>query len=188
MAAASLVINLQTLVSRCCDPAEPAVVSVGLIRGGTATNVIAAEVELAGTIRAISPATRQILLTGLRRICRATAEGSGVIINLVIKDGAPPLINEPGATALARQVAASLVGAEKVPGLATPSLGGEDFAFYLQKVPGCLVRLGAAKKRGPQGPAHSPRFDFAEQALPVGAAFLANLALTYLTTGPQPAP
>ena len=181
VAAAALVGNLQTLVSRHCDPVQPAVLTIGQINGGSAANIIAAETRLSGTIRAITPATRRTLLAGLKRLVRAAAAGSGAQIELLIKPGTPPLLNDPRAAALARRVAEKQLGASRVPGLAAPSLGGEDFACYLQKVPGCMVRLGAGKKEGVSGPAHSAYFDFDEKVLPIGAAFLAQVALAALT-------
>ena len=178
--AAALVTNLQTLISRTIDPVQPAVLTVGQIRGGTAANVIAAETRINGTIRAISPQTRQLLLAGLQRMATATGAAHGAKIDLTIKSGCPPLHNDHRAAALARRVAEELLGRDRVPGLAAPSLGGEDFAYYLQKVAGCMVRFGAAKNEAPNGPAHSSRFDFAEEVLPVGAAFLARTALAAL--------
>ncbi|MFU8819080.1 MAG: M20 metallopeptidase family protein [Desulfurivibrio sp.] len=178
--AAALTINLQTLVARNCDPVQPAVLTIGRIRGGTAANVIAEETRLTGTIRAISPRTRQILLSGLQRMVKAAGLAHGAKISLAVSEGCPPLHNDPAATALARRVAERVLGPARVPGLAAPSLGGEDFAFYLQKIPGCMVRFGAEKKGGANGPAHSSRFDFDEKVLPIGAAFLAQTALAAL--------
>ncbi|MFH7319321.1 M20 family metallopeptidase [Desulfurivibrio sp. D14AmB] len=176
--AASLAVNLQSLVARNCDPVQPAVLTIGQIQGGTAANVIAEETRLTGTIRAILPQTRQTLLAGLRRMVKAAALAHGATVDLSITEGCPPLHNDPVASDLARRVAEELLGREQVPGLPSPSLGGEDFARYLQQVPGCMVRFGAGKKRGPKGPAHSSRFDFDEKVLPIGARFLAQTALT----------
>ena len=180
VSAAALVLNLQTLISRARDPVTPAVLTVGRIQGGSAANVIAAETAISGTIRALDPQTRQMLLHGLEKMARTAARSAGLKVEVTIRPGCPPLNNDPGATALARQVAERRLGAAMVPGLLAPSMGGEDFAFYLREVPGCLVRFGAGKKRAPAGPAHSPTFDFNEKVLPIGAAFLAEVALAAL--------
>ena len=86
------------------------------------------------------------------------------------------MINNPVAAGIAKKSAIDTVGAENVKGLPQPSLGGEDFSFYLKKVPGCLVRFGAKKEGLGDVPAHSPCFDFDEDVLPIGAHFLANTA------------
>ena len=92
------------------------------------------------------------------------------------RDGLPPVINHPVAAKIARNAAKKIVGKEGVAKQHHPSLGGEDFAYYLQKVPGCLVRFGAGHPELPNIPAHSPYFDFDEGVLPIGAAFLAQVA------------
>jgi hippurate hydrolase len=91
-------------------------------------------------------------------------------------DGLPPVINHRGAARIARIAAKKIVGKDGVVKQLHPSLGGEDFAYYLQKVPGCLVRFGAGHPELPNIPAHSPYFNFDEGVLPVGAAFLAQVA------------
>lgn len=180
VAAAALVMNLQTLVARSINPARPAAVTVGQINGGSAANVIATQVRLTGTIRTTDPHTREIIHAGLGRMVRATATMHQLKGKLSIKEGCPPLINDQAATELARQVAEQQLGAANVSGLPEPSLGGEDFSFYLARVPGCMVRFGGRKEGCENEPAHSPGFDFDEATLPIGAAFLANLALAAL--------
>jgi hippurate hydrolase len=92
------------------------------------------------------------------------------------RNGLPPVINHPLAARLARKAAKMIVGQEGVVKQHHPSLGGEDFAYFLQKVPGCLVRFGAGHPELPNIPSHSPFFDFDEGVLPIGAAFLAEVA------------
>ena len=94
--------------------------------------------------------------------------------------GYPPIINNPAAAALARTAARQTVGKDGVKKQPYPSLGGEDFSFYLHKVPGCMVRFGAKKDGLANVAAHSPRFDFNEDVLPIGAEFLARAALLAL--------
>ncbi len=171
-----LVMSLQTLISREINPAYPCVITVGKFVGGTAHNVIAERALLEGTIRSTHPEARKRLHEGLKRIARGVADLHRAKIRVKIKEGYPPVINDSQAAAWAREAAFLVVGEEGVVRQPHPSLGGEDFAFYLQKVPGCLVRFGAQKKGLEKVPAHSPRFDFDEGVLPVGAAFLATIA------------
>lgn len=105
---------------------------------------------------------------------------SGAEITLQLLDGLPAVINEPAATELARLAAEEIVGPENVLSQGRPSLGGEDFAFYQDSVPGCLVRFGARKETAGTGLAHSSRFDFDEDVLRYGAAWLASVAMKSL--------
>ncbi len=171
-----LVMSLQTLISREINPAYPCVITVGKFEAGSAHNVIAERAILEGTIRSTHPEARKRLHEGLKRISRGVADLHRAKIKVKIKEGYPPVINDPQAAALAREAARLVVGEEGVVRQPHPSLGGEDFAFYLQKVPGCLVRFGAQKKGLEKVPAHSPRFDFDEGVLPIGASFLATVA------------
>ena len=183
--ASLLVMSIQTLVSREVNPSYPSVVSVGRIQGGSAANVIAEEAILEGTIRTTHTKVREQILAGLKRMVGAMDElyNAHTIIRLL--EGLPPVINDPTAADLAREAAAAIVGDAGVVKQKHPSLGGEDFAQYLKKVPGCLVRFGASLPDHADAPAHSPYFDFDEKVLPIGAAFLAQVARLALerTTG-----
>ena len=168
--------SIQTLVSRETNPVYPSVVTVGRIQGGTAANVIAHQAVLEGTIRTTHNETRLKIITGLQRMVAAMEELYNAKTLIDLRSGYPPVINEPQATELARRAATRVVGKKGLQEQSHPSLGGEDFAFYLGKIPGCMVRFGAAKSQG-AAPAHSPQFDFDEAVLPIGAAFLAQAAL-----------
>ncbi len=171
-----LVMSIQTIVSREVNPAYPCVVTVGRFSGGSAHNVIAEEAFLEGTIRSTHKDIRRRIHEGLKRISRAVGDLHRAQVKMTIKEGYPPVINSPRETAWAKEAAQTVVGPSGVVSQPHPSLGGEDFAFYLRKVPGCFVRFGAAKA-GLEGiPAHSPRFDFDEGVLPVGARYLATVA------------
>ena len=175
-----LVMNIQTLVSREINPSYPTVVSVGRFSGGSAYNVIAEEAILEGTIRATHPEIRAQIIDGLERMVRAIDGLYNATTTLNFREGLPPVINHPVAARLARKAAKKVVGRESVVKQRHPSLGGEDFSYFLQKVPGCLVRFGAGLPDLPNTPAHSPYFDFDEGVLPIGAAFLAETALQAL--------
>ncbi|MCB9764225.1 MAG: amidohydrolase [Alphaproteobacteria bacterium] len=171
-----LVTALQTIVSREVDPAHPSVVSVGSFHAGHAHNVIAGRAQLAGTIRAQHAAVREHLVASIQRVGAAIGQLHGARVDVDVQRGTPPLINQPGPTALARAAAAQVVGEDRVVGLRTANMGGEDFAYYLQEIDGCYIRYGA-RVTGREGyPAHSSRFDFDETALRTGAAWLHRVA------------
>jgi hippurate hydrolase len=174
--ASLLVMSIQTLVSREVNPSYPSVVSVGRIQGGTAANVIAEEAILEGTIRTTHPKVRKQILAGLQRMVGAMDELYNAHTHIRFLDGLPPVINDSTAADLAREAAAAIIGDTGVVKQKHPSLGGEDFAHYLKKVPGCLVRFGAGLPDHADVPAHSPYFNFDEKVLPIGAAYLAQVA------------
>jgi amidohydrolase len=173
---ALLVSGLQTLVSRHMNPAEPAVLSVGTFHAGSAPNIVAGRAELSGTIRALHGGARSRLHEGLRRACEGMAAVHGAQIDLHIDPGPPAVINRPLATALAREAADELLGLDQVLPMKTLNMGAEDFAFYLDHVPGAYIRLGGRKAGVENPPAHSGRFDFDEDALATGAAWLDAVA------------
>ena len=180
--ASNLVMHMQTLVSRQIDPAHAAVVTVGRLHAGTVHNVIAEQAILDGTVRSTHPETRKRILNGLHRLIQGAADMCNARITLSFNDGLPAVINDPMASEIARQAAVEVVGAGGVISQGAPSLGGEDFAFYLERIPGALIRFGAARRDGGAGPAHSSRFDFDEDVLPLGAGWLATVAEKALAT------
>jgi hippurate hydrolase len=175
VAGSSLIMNLQTLVSRRINPAHAAVVTIGRFSAGTVHNVIAENAVLDGTIRTGHVDTREQILHSLQRIIRGAAEMCNARINLCMHDGLPAVINDEKSCAVARKAAETVVGRENVLSQGDPSLGGEDFSFYQQVVAGSMIRFGAAPATG-AGPAHSSRFDFDERVFPYGAHWLAAVA------------
>ncbi len=178
--ASLLVMSIQTLVSREVNPAYPSVVTVGRINGGSAPNVIADHARLEGTIRSTHPKVRKTLISGLERMVKATGELYHARACIDFVKGYPPVVNDPEASKIAYRAACQVVGTDEVVRQPHPSLGGEDFAYYLNKVPGCFVRFGATKPGERAYPAHSPYFDFDEEVLPIGARYLATVALMFL--------
>ncbi len=176
VAAAALVGALQTIVSRRLDPARPGVVSVGTIHGGTAANVIPERVTLSGTLRAIDAETRDLLLDEVRRIAEGVAALHRVEARVGLELGPPPLVNPPEGAAWAREAGRRVLGEAALVPLGSLNLAGEDFACYLERMPGCFLRIGAREPGGEAIPAHSPRFHAAEESLFVGAAVLAECA------------
>jgi len=179
--ACSLVASLQSLVSREIDPVYPSVLSVGKIRGGSAPNVIAEKTMLEGTIRCTDESVRQQMIHGMTRICRGIHTMYGAEIAIRFTEGYPPVVNDEEVSGTARLAARKIVGEHGVLKLPHPSMGGEDFSFFLKEVPGCFVRLGAMKE-GVNAAAHSSQFDFDERVLALGACFMAQAALDYLLT------
>jgi hippurate hydrolase len=171
-----MVMAIQTIVSREVNPAKPSVVTVGRFDAGTAANVIAGQALLEGTIRAQDPEVRCHLKEAVERITSAVGRLHGAVVELEFSEGTPPVINEPACAALARAAAAEVLGAGNVLSMTTANMGGEDFSYYLEKVPGCYVRLGARFEGRPNYPAHSSKFDFDERALAVGAVYFNGVA------------
>lgn len=173
--ASLFVVQLQSIVSRSTDPLHPAVVHVGSVHAGTAPNAIADEALLRGTIRNTHAPTRAEVIRRVKKTAEAMAGLHGAVIEVTVDEGYPPVVNHPAAYALARDVAEDMLGREHVVAVKTPSMGGEDFAYYLQQVPGCFVRIGS-DTGNPVATAHSSFFDFDEAAIGVGAVYFAALA------------
>jgi len=177
LAACAVVVSLQSVVSRNVDPLEPAVVSFGTFHGGTANNVIPDKVELSGTVRTFDPALREHMPGMLRRVIENVCAGLGARGELRYRPDLPAVSNPAPLAALARQAVVEVAG-EEAGVVPAPSMGGEDFAIYQQKVPGCFLWLGVGNtEKGIVHPWHSPRFDVDENSIPLGAAVLAQVAL-----------
>jgi hippurate hydrolase len=116
------------------------------------------------------------MLDEVKRIAEATAATYRLTAKVTLDLGTPPIVNPPNATAWARRAAASLLGEEHVVPLGFLNLAGEDFAHYMERIPGCFLRIGAREPGGPIVPAHAPKFYAAEESIFVGAAVLAETA------------
>lgn len=171
-----LITAVQTLVSREIDPLHPSVVTIGKVQAGSAPNVIAEEALLEGTIRTTHPGVRHHLHAGMRRMVKALADLHRAEIDLEIQEGYPPVINSPKETEIARRAIVDVVGEKGLVPMEYPSMGSEDFAFYLERIPGCYVRFGARRREDEFIPLHSPAFDINEEVLKVGALYFARVA------------
>lgn len=178
VAGAALVGTLQTIVSRRLAPGTPAVVTVGTFHAGTAPNIIPARAELSGTLRALDPEVRTTLHREVESIARAVGDLYGVAAEVEIREGAPPLVNSEEASGWARRAVAEVFGEEALRPLPVLNLAGEDFAEYLERMPGCFLRIGARRSDQPAVSAHSPRFLPDDGAVAAGAALLARCART----------
>ena len=174
--AAQVVSALQTVVSRRVPPDQPAVVTVGAVEAGTAHNVIPDRAVLKGTMRSLDPAVRELLAEEVRHVAESVAAACRLEARVRMLQGTPAVLNDERAAAWARDAAASVIGAEAVKPLPAANMGGEDFAFYLERIPGCFIRVGARRPGDPVVGAHTPYFAPAEEAIFVGGALLAAAA------------
>lgn len=169
--ASMLITAIQSLISRETNPLHPTVVTVGKISGGTAANVVAGEAELEGTIRTTLPEVRDHIHRGLRRMAEAAAVLYEAKVNIEIRQGYPPVINSAPEVEAARTAARNILGDACLTMAEHPSMGSEDFSYYLADVPGCFVRFGARPENWEPIPLHNAAFNIDEDVLKVGAAF-----------------
>jgi hippurate hydrolase len=173
---AALVSVLQTIVSRRLDPSQPGVVTVGMVQAGSAPNIIPEGALLRGTVRATTAATRDLLVGDVERLAVGVAGAHRLRAVVTWDERTPPVVNSADGAAWAAEAAGRVLGPDAVVPFGTTNMGGEDFAFYLERIPGCFLRIGAREEGGERIPAHSPRFQSAEEALFIGAAVLAECA------------
>ena len=182
--AAEMVLAFQTLLTRRVDPFEPVVLTIARISAGTTTNVIPERAELEGTLRTVSDRSRDRLLAEIERVAGHIAAAHRCEAEVVVHRGYPVTVNDAPFVAFTRDVLHQLVGPERVIDMKTPILGAEDWAYVLQKVPGCMAFLGVCPPGvSPREAAscHSNRMELDEEALAVGIATHAAMALSYLS-------
>lgn len=175
---AQLVMNLQQIVSRRVDPIESAVLSIGAFVADNAFNIIADTAVLRGTVRTFSSETRDLIEAEIRRIVEGTALLNNCTIDIHYTRGYSPVVNHEAETLFLKSVAENMIGTEAV-GQTSPLMIGEDFAYYLEKVPGTFFLTGARPKN--DFPHHHPKFDFDEHAMLTAAKVLGKAALDYQT-------
>jgi len=174
--AAHLIEALQTIVARRLNPATPAVVSVTTVHAGSADNVIPDRAVLSGTVRTLDPVVRELVHAELKRIVEHTAAALGLEAEFALELGPPPVINPGEPVGWAREATSRILGPEALVPLGSTNMAAEDFAWYLERVPGCFLRIGAREEGGAPIPSHSPRFYAADDAIVIGAAVLAETA------------
>ncbi|MGQ0813286.1 MAG: M20 metallopeptidase family protein [Gemmatimonadota bacterium] len=178
--AAHVITACQTIVSRKINPFDEGVLSIGMISGGVAENVVADRVQLRGTLRYFESRVRKTIRRELENACEI-AEALGGKYELNLRDGYPPVVNDAALTEIARRAIASTVGAAAIAPV-EPMMGAEDFALMLEKAPGAFIWLGAALKKPREH--HHPEFNIDESVLPKGAAALAAIAISGMDYGP----
>ncbi|MCQ2010467.1 M20 family metallopeptidase [Sporolactobacillus sp. STSJ-5] len=170
---------LQQLASRQIDPADPVVLTIATIHGGTANNAIAPLVKMTGTVRTLNPELRKTMPERMTSIVKGITSAFGADYDLDYTFSSPSIINDDRMTLLAQQTVDALLG--KGHRLQSkPSLGGEDFSFYTEQLPSVFFVLGAGSDAIPRHPNHHPQFTVDERALPYGSAVLAALAMNAL--------
>ena len=186
--AAQLVMGFQTIVSRNKKPIDPGVISVTMIHTGDATNVIPETCEIQGTVRTFTTAVLDMIERRMQAMAHATAEAFECSCEFAFKRNYPPTINHAAETAFARQVLADVVGAENVQEF-EPTMGAEDFSYYLLEKPGCYFMIGngdGEHREGGHGLGpcmlHNPSYDFNDDLIPLGATAWVRLAETWLNT------
>ena len=174
--AAQLVMNLQQLVSRRVNPIESAVLSVGSFIADNAFNVIADSAKLGGTVRTFNPKIRDLMELEMKRVVEGTALANDCTIEFEYVRGYPAVVNHEAETEFLKTVAEEIPGVDVVVE-SKPHMGGEDFAYYLEKVPGTFFFTGA--KPADPYPHHHPKFDFDENAMLIAAKTLGAAAIDY---------
>ena len=179
--AAQAIMALQTIRSRNLSPLEPSVVTVGIVRGGTRFNIIPDEVHLEGTVRTYASGVRDDVERRMGEILEGITRAGGGSYELDYDRGTPATINDAALTAQMAPTLERVVGEDKVDVL-EPTMGGEDFAYFANEVPGFYFRLGMVKPGTESGGHHTPTFRADDGAVPVGMRAMASLVLDYLAS------
>lgn len=178
--AARIVDALQSVVSRETSPTEPVALSITQFHGGTAINVIPPHVELGGTLRTLTPASLQRCEAAIHRLAKGIAEAHGATAEVELRRGYPPTVNDANATNFIEAVGHACLPPGAISRLSAPSMGGEDFAYFLERIPGAYFFLGMDDgRKGGYPSLHHPGYDFNDDALPVGIAMFVHAALAY---------
>ncbi len=177
LAAAHVVTALQTVVARNVDPLDAAVVTVASMHAGTAHNIIAAEAQLGGTIRALRNEVGERLVERIETIAQDVAAGLGCTATVTWEQGFPVTRNDAELAERVLKIARGAFGEQRTSVVARPTMGAEDFAFYGDAVPACFYFLGLEPKDGVSPQLHQPDFDFNDDALATGVELMVRLAL-----------
>jgi len=170
VAASQLVQALQTAVARNLHPCESAVVSVTQFHSGSAWNIVPEEAQLRGTIRTFKPEVQETVERAIERLCSGVAAANGAQIGVAFDHRYPPTVNSAVETEICRQVAAAVLGDDKVRKNELPSMGAEDFAYMLREKPGCYVWLGNGPGTG-GCTLHNPHYDFNDDIIALGVRY-----------------
>lgn len=181
--AAEVVLALQSYITRRVDAFDPAVLTIAKIEAGTTSNVIPEKATMVGTLRTVSERTREQVHDGIHQVAQHIALAHSCEAEVSVKRGYPVTVNNPGFVTFARDVMHELIGSDQVVDMKQPIMGAEDWSYVLQKVPGCMAFLGVCPpdddpRRAPG--CHSNRMLLDEDAMAVGVAAHAAVALSYL--------
>jgi len=181
IAAAHWITAVQAAAARSIDPLDSAVITVGSIHGGQASNVVPREVALAGTTRAIGEGVRERIRDRIKGITRGMEAAFEVKGDLQLDDGYPPVINDLGISQLLYDTAADIFGPDRVQ-YVRPSTGAEDFAYFAELKPSAIIRLGCGRPGQEFNPLHSPYFDIDERILGIGVELFTTAVMRFLGT------
>lgn len=181
LVASQLVMNIQSIVSRNVDPLKRVVVSFGTVNGGTIYNIIPGEVTLTGTVRSFEPEVQSLAEKRLKELSEMTCQAFGATAEFQYERGYPAVVNDEAMVDFVADVTGKVLGIERVKFI-DPVMGGEDFAYFLQKIPGAFLFFGMGD--GMEYPHHHPAFDIDENALPQATLLMIYLALKYLEGNP----
>jgi amidohydrolase len=177
LVASHLVVNIQSIVSRNVDPLKPVVISFGTVEGGTIYNIIPEGVTLTGTVRSFNAEVQELSENRLKEMTDATCAAFGAKADFLYEKGYPPVVNDQSMVDFVAQTAERIFGKEHVQEI-DPVMGGEDFAYFLQEVPGAFLFFGMGD--GMEYPHHHPAFDIDEKALPQATHLMTAIVLEYL--------
>ena len=178
--ACEAVLNLQQFVSRELDPTEPAVITVGKFSAGTATNVIPDAASIEGTARTLDAQGRVKIRESVERRCTGIADANDCELRFDWIEGYPPTVNDPAMADYVARVARQSLGSDRYLPVSRPSMGAEDFSYYLQVVPGCFFFVGVdPPDRQTYPPLHSDRYDFTDAAVAVGMHMFLELVRNF---------
>jgi amidohydrolase len=179
---AEMILALQKIVSRELDPIYPAVLTVGMIEGGEAFNIVTSKLTFRGDFRTLYESDRQMIIRRLGEICHHIAEANRAGAEVQILGGYPPTVNDPGITGKVITAAEQVIGAENIVRIKRPNMGTEDMSLYLQQVPGAFFVLGTGNPdKGITYPHHNSKFDVDEDVLWIGPAIFTRFVLEYLS-------
>ncbi len=171
---------LHELVGRTVSPTKGAVLSVGTFRAGQARNILPERADFSGILRTLDEDVRESLRAKIRRTVMNIPNILGAVGEVTFTEGYPLLRNDEGMTEIVRNAARDLLGSDRTVGLTEPGMAVDDFAVYLQHMPGCYFLLGTGREGKDNPPLHNPFFDPDESCLPAGAAVLAEASLRFL--------
>jgi amidohydrolase len=179
-ASAQVINSLQSIVSRNVAPLQAAVVSVSMVRGGDAFNVIPSQVEMEGTIRTFEPDTREMVLRRFHELVEGVAASFGCQSEIEMEALTPAVINDPKAAAMVQRLVPQVLPNSDLD-TTNRTMGSEDMAYIMREVPGCFIFVGSSNaEKGLDAAHHHPRFDIDERALAYGAALLTAAAVEFL--------
>ena len=182
-ASAQLISTLYQFVPRATDSHDAVVLTIGQVSGGQNPNVIPDSVSLSGTVRTLDAAVRTRTIEQIRQVARGVGEITDTTIEVEFPTNIPSVNNDAELTRLVWQEAEEVLGTDHVQLIARPSMGSEDFACYLQQLPGVMFRLGSAADLAATTALHTPKFDIDESALEIGTRILARSVIVAAKPG-----